>query len=124
MENAIEVARWVKSLNGKQTKCFESDWKPSHVEFEEVVAESAREVIDESVRIVKEGSGKTVVFVHSKKSGREIVKRLKKVNIRSAFHNASVSKAARKKIEDQFNSGGLDVLVSTSTLGAGVNLAV
>jgi replicative superfamily II helicase len=40
------------------------------------------------------------------------------------FHNASLSAAKRRKIEEVFGdaNSGLNVLVSTSTLGAGVNL--
>ena len=68
---------------------------------------------------------KTIVFVHSKHTGREIMKRLRRLKIKSAFHNASVSGPVRRKIEEAFNKrmSGLNVLISTSTLGAGVNLA-
>ena len=39
-----------------------------------------------------------------------------------AFHNADLSWGFRKLIEDEYNAGHLRALVSTSTLGEGVNL--
>jgi helicase len=125
MDNAVEVAKWVKSLNGKVTKCFTSTWSPSKVVLEEVVAESKSAMIDEAIELAGKG-GKTVIFVHSKQVGRDIVKKLKARKVKSAFHNASLSKEKRSVIESLFRSpdSGLDIIVSTSTLGAGVNLAV
>jgi helicase len=40
-----------------------------------------------------------------------------------AFHNADVPRALRALVERHFNDGAIRVLVSTSTLGQGVNLA-
>ena len=65
-----------------------------------------------------------MVFVHSTITGAAIAKRLKSEGVRAAFHNASLAPAKRKKIEETFNSpdSGLNILVSTSTLSAGVNI--
>ena len=126
MGNSMEVARWVKSLNGKPTKNVTSNWKPTEVRTQFVVAEGYNEKVEEAVKIASNSVGKkTIVFVHSKVTGADILKRLRSMGVRSAFHNASVTVGKRKKIEDAFgdSSSGLDVLVSTSTLGAGVNLS-
>lgn len=126
MGNAMELAKWVKSLNGKQTKCIVSSWRPSRIEMDYLPVSSNQEKVEEAVRLAAEPSGKTIVFVHSKVTGKEIVKRLRCMKIRASFHNASVRPAMRAKIEAAFSDkmSGLNVLVSTSTLGAGVNLAV
>jgi superfamily II helicase len=83
-----------------------------------------QEKVDEAVRLAAEPAGKTIVFVHSKITGKEIIKRLRSMGIRALFHNASVRPAIRAKMEAAFNDkmSGLNVLVSTSTLGAGVNV--
>ena len=69
---------------------------------------------------------KLVVFVHSKVTGNKIIKSIvsSKLPIKCAFHNSSLSKNKRKEIEQKFKdpNSGLNVLVSTSTLSAGVNL--
>ena len=124
MDNAIEVAKWVKSLNGKPTKCFTSDWRPNEVSVEEFPEKGWEDMIDRTVERASCDSGKTIVFVHSKAVGKTVVKRLRKEGIKTAFHNASVKRGMREKIERLFDdpSSGLDVLVSTSTLGAGVNI--
>lgn len=126
MSNAMELARWIKSLNNKPTKCITSSWKPTEtitkIEVEdgyEAKVVRALEIINKSI------DKKVIVFVHSKVAGNDILKRLKMLKIRTAFHNASLSHTRRKKIEQVFGDkySGLNVLVSTSTLGSGVNLA-
>jgi replicative superfamily II helicase len=125
MSNAKEIAKWVKQLNGKQTKFIHSDWRPNKVDIGiRPVEDGYLSKIDEAISIASEdGSKKTIVFVHSKKVGAEIVKGLRKKGVRCAFHNASLPQAKRKKIENLFNSNsGMNVIVATSTLSAGVNL--
>jgi len=125
MANAKELAQWVKSLNGKGTKCIVSSWRPSRIRIDYEVVEDTEEKVVKAVKLAAESSRmKTVVFVHSKIVGGDIVKRLKSAGVKAAFHNASVSPGRRRKIEQVFNDkmSGLNVLVSTSTLGAGVNV--
>lgn len=124
MDNAIDMAKWVKSLNGKKTKCFTSDWRPNPVEIVEYPVDGWNEMMDKVVERAKEDLGKTIVFVHSKRFGKDLAKKMKKNGIKTAFHNASVKGKTRDKIEKLFNDrySGLDVIISTSTLGAGVNI--
>jgi replicative superfamily II helicase len=124
MDNAMEVARWVKSLNGKPTKYFTSDWRPNEVEVLEFPEGGWEDMIDRTVERAVGGSGKTIVFVHSKTVGKTVVKKLRKAGVKTAFHNASVRRGMRERMERMFDDpdSGLDVLVSTSTLGAGVNI--
>jgi len=124
--NARELAKWLKSLNGKATKCFVSDWRPVKVEAKiHVVNDGYQPKIDQAVELGLEGSGKTIIFVHSKLVGVEICKRLKAARVRCGFHNASVPYGRRSRMEAEFASpcSGLDILVSTSTLASGVNLS-
>ena len=123
--NAKELACWLKKLNGKPTKYFTSDWRPTKITTElHIVEDGYDEKTEKAVELAAESEGKTIVFVHSKITGREICKRLRTSGVRSAFHNASLSFGLRNKIEAAFSKqdSGLNVLVSTSTLGAGVNL--
>lgn len=124
MSNTQEIAKWVKSLNGKVTKCIESSWRPTKINMEYYEVNGRFDMIDTAVDMAAESSGKTIVFVHSKVVGNEIKKALKKKKLRCAFHNASLKSEVRKKVERAFNSSlsGLDVLISTSTLSAGVNI--
>ena len=124
MSNATDMARWVKSLNGKPTKCITSSWRPTEVKLEYHLVDSYAEKVDKAVELAEQSSvQKTLVFVHSKVTGSELVKRLRAKGVRSVFHNASLSGAKRRKIESVFNesTSGLNVVISTSTLGAGVN---
>jgi len=126
MGNAMELAKWLKSLNGKATKCVTSSWRPVKVETEyHAVANDHK--VEKAVELVGRDTGfKTIVFTHSKLTGALLVKSFRAKGIRSLFHNASLTVSKRRAIEERFNDrmSGMNVLVSTSTLGAGVNLAV
>ena len=125
MGNAKEISAWVKSLNGKETKCISSNWRPFKVDYRIYSESTVGGRMDKAVELVEQNRFvKTLLFVHSKKIGSELVKRLRENGIRSVFHNASVKPHLREKMEKEFNDpfSGLDVLVSTGTLGAGVNI--
>jgi len=124
MGNALDLAKWVKSLNGKQTKCIVSDWRPTKLKREYHVVDSYEEKMDKAVELAKQAiNSKALIFVHSKVTGKELVQRLRNNHIRALFHNASLSKHKRMMLEEVFNDpcSGMNVLISTSTLGAGVN---
>ncbi|MHC4537231.1 MAG: DEAD/DEAH box helicase [Planctomycetota bacterium] len=129
--NGMEVARWIKSLNNKPTKFIESDWRPndlsiSYHEIDDSDGESEQNKIAKAIELAsqKRLNEKVIIFVHSKVLGAKLVNALNGKFIRSAFHNASVSSKRKAEIEEQFNDpySGLDVVVATSTLAAGVNL--
>jgi replicative superfamily II helicase len=131
MGNAKEIAKWVKTLNGKETKSIQSSWRPSKIEINyHTFDDSGRDSEDKKIQAVidlveqKRFGEKLIVFVHSKNTGVKIVKHLSKKKVKTVFHNASVSAGRRKSIEKMFGDpySGLDVLVSTSTLSSGVNL--
>jgi replicative superfamily II helicase len=127
MGNAQDVAKWVKSLNGKDTICAKSSWRPVKVEMEYHAVSDLEEKMNKVVELAKESVGaKTVVFVHSKIVGANITKMLRASGTRAVFHNASVPATKRRKMEDRFNDrmSGLNILVSTSTLSAGVNIGL
>lgn len=131
MSNAKKVAQWIKSLNNKQTKCISSDWRPvkirfNYYSFEDVGYKSEKNKIAKAIEVIgdKIFGEKIILFVHSKKTGAEIAKTLRRKGVACAFHNASLSLAMREKIENSFNDpySGLDIMVSTSTLSSGVNI--
>jgi helicase len=123
MGNAMDVAKWVKRLNGKPTKCVRSSWRPTgmNLSFHEVERD---EEVEKAVGMAVAFRGKTIVFVHSKRIGHSIASGLAAKGIRCGFHNASVPRGRRARMESEFDnpSSGFNVLVSTSTLGAGVNI--
>lgn len=123
--NAREFSSWIKSLNGKQTKCISSNWRPIDVEYKIHPVSSYRDKLKTAIELaLEEKDVKTLLFVQSKKTGSALVDELRKNGVRSVFHNASVKPGIRKKMEEEFNNpfSGLNIMVSTGTLGAGVNV--
>lgn len=125
MSNVKQLTDWVKKLNGKKSLWFNTKWKPAKrvtklFEFPENWREKIEAVTEKSINC----NGKTIVFVHSKKLGKEIAKEIYNRGYNCAFHHSGLMKARRKKIEKAFNDeySGLNIIVSTSTLSSGVNI--
>jgi replicative superfamily II helicase len=130
MDNTMEMAKWLKSLNGKCTKCIKSDWRPCKITVRYHTYDDSNDVDNERLQAVMklvEGRGgyeKIIIFVHSKRIGKSICERIRKSGIRCAFHNASLPAKVKEEIETAFNDSfsDLNIIVSTSTLAAGVNI--
>ena len=76
-------------------------------------------------RIAASG-GKCIAYVNSREQSMKLTrmlrKRLPELACRVAFYNAGLSKADRKRIENAFRVGELQVIVSTSAFGEGIDI--
>ena len=132
MSNSSEVAAWVKSLNGKPTYCVSSDWRPVKLNKKWVGVDKAsnrweteESMIDAALDIVQKNlDDKILLFVHSKRIGKNITEALLKRDIRAAFYHSGLNPDQRKILGDQFKNrlSSLNVLITTSALAQGVNL--
>jgi helicase len=132
MSNASEIASWLKSLNGKPTYCVSSNWRPVTLNKIWIGTpkgydrwESEHNMIDAAVDVVlKNREDKTLLFVHSKRIGNNIVDALVSRDIKAAFYHSGLTPDERKILEEQFKNRlySLNVLVTTSALAQGVNL--
>lgn len=127
MSNYVEMARWLKSCNGKTTKFVNSDWRPSELVkkvdcYDDINDEYAK--IRERARKIHDDGKKMLIFVHSKQSGELICKNLKEYGVPCAFYNAGIKVNEKERMLFDFKSkySGLDVLVCTSALGMGINI--
>jgi helicase len=132
MSNAREIASWLKFLNGKPTYCVSSDWRPVKLNKKWVgVIRSSNKwktedsMIDEAIKIAKQNRlDKTLLFVHSKRIGRNIKKTLIKAGINADFYHSGLKPEERRFLGEKFQNRAYDlnVLVTTSALAQGVNL--
>jgi len=138
VKNSDEFARWVHRLNSKRTYVFESSWRPVKIRnnfippdvFGRFIGykmwlDTVAKYITDMFRDRKRGfkPGGVLIFVMTYNEGSEILNALKRAGIRAEFHNASLPLEERKKLENAFNDGELDALVSTTTLAWGCNLS-
>jgi len=124
LSNAKEVAKWIKFITQKETALAVTDWRPIEFGFKYHYVERYSEIkkVVELLRTYK--NSKTIVFVHSKITGKLICDDLKKAKIRHVYHNGSLPESKRKHIEALFSDkySTIDVIVATSTLAAGINI--
>lgn len=122
MSNAVQIAKWIKSLNNKQTFVIRSDWRPVQ-NIKNVIVYDDNNKYQKLYQLLEENCyDKIVVFVYSKVNGNELNKKLCKNGINSAFISSDLSKSKRNKILNAFKLGQINVLISTSLLSQGVNL--
>jgi helicase len=130
MPNHKEIGNWISNITGRDTYVLRSDYRPCKLnkyftpyrdkgryeEKEETKMKKALEIIKKNL------NDKFIIFVHGKKTGLAMLKKLASEGIVAKYHTADLAKADRIKIENEFrDSDSLKVLVATSTLSAGVN---
>ncbi len=132
--NCMQMATWLKSLNGKETILLESSWRPVELNIHFRKHISGREFsykekedwkIQEVIKIRKEfPDDKFLVFTHTKNTGRDLNYKFSTAGIDADFYNADLSAKNRSHIEKSFRdkSKGLSTLLSTSSLAYGMNL--
>ena len=119
-------------MNGKPTYCVSSDWRP--VKLNKIWLgvrksgdrwQTEQDMADEAVRICKKhNEDKTLLFVHSKRIGRNITDTLNKKGIKAGFYHSGLKPEERRFLGEQFQNRlyDMNVLVTTSALAQGVNL--
>lgn len=125
MGNVKDLAKWVKVLNGKKTFFVDSDWRPTKLKKEIVCCENGKENFDFIKKTIDENyDDKILIFVHSKKTGRDLYEKLKTEGIKSCFYCSDIPFEKRKEILDDFRSsnGYIRVLIGTNALSMGVSL--
>lgn len=130
LPNTAEVQQWLTSLNGMQTVAVDLPWRPIELRTHWLPYEhsGSSRVKDERFDSVREivlrhrEKGGTIVFVHTKRMGREMRGMLERAGVACKFHSGELDREARRGIEARFRSGELRVLISTSTLAWGCNL--
>jgi replicative superfamily II helicase len=131
MPNVDELGKWATVLNGKKTLVLKSTWRPVTLNVHAVPyyskrywdAEAEKETL--TLDLIKEHApDKFLVFVHAKRSGYALLRRLRDDGITADFHSADLNLDDRLRIESEFKDreNGIRVLVSTSTTAWGVNL--
>lgn len=131
LPNISEVGEWISRITKRKTNIINSTFRPvklslhfptyrsisqSYDDNEESKVTRAMQIIDSFPQ------DKFIVFVHSKRTGDMMIKRLNARNILCDFHNGDLGLAQRLKVESRFVSGDLKILVATSSLAWGVDL--
>ena len=131
LPNVNDFARWVHGLNGKPTYTLNSPWRPVPLTWHIIPVRgsyySARRNVmyDRAVKLIKRfEQDKFLIFVHEKKTGFALKKKLKSKGVMAEFHRADLGLKDRTDIESSFleKDGDLRVLIATSTLAYGNNL--
>ncbi len=125
MSNCKEIAKWIKNLNEKSTNFVLSSWRPTELKKDVLICNNIKDYVDTIKKLVKDDVfEKTIVFVHSKKIGEEISKKLKYSGIKNVFYNAGLKSSVKDDILMDFESSYTDMnlIIATNSLSMGLNL--
>ena len=125
MPNTLEIAKWIKQLNGKRTQYLDSKWRPNKIHKEILSIKNTFDLQEQILdQIVSNPGEKVLIFVHSKKIGEMINKYLKEKKIKSAFFNSGIKPELKERMLNSFSDdkSSLNILIATSALEMGINL--
>lgn len=132
MPNVDEIAQWLSSITGKDTYLLNSNYRPCplNVHYEKcyddvyTYEDREREKISAAIKILESyPDDKTLLFVHTKKTGEMLYKELQRMKLKCEYHNADLDKKKRRDVETRFKTDPeLKYVVATSTLAWGCNL--
>lgn len=122
MSNYREIAKWLKSCNGKSTYYVNSSWRPTKLEKSVIVAEGFEEQSSRLKEALCEDEQSSLVFVHSKSTGERLLKFLKGNGVRCAFYHAGLRKSVRTKMLGDFRHGAFNTMICTSSLSMGISI--
>lgn len=136
MPNVDEVSGWLSRLNGMDTHLMVSDYRPTKLNVHyERYSDDSRNYDDTEAQKVAAAMAivdyfkedKFLVFAHTKRTGELMKIALHRRGEPADFYNADLDKETRIRLSSEFNtpvsSGGKRVIVATSGLAWGTNLA-
>ncbi len=81
---------------------------------------------DDYLAHIVAGGGKCVIYVNSREQSVGVARRLRRrvpqLALQIGFYNAALSRAERRRIEELFRQGQIQVLVATSAFGEGIDI--
>jgi replicative superfamily II helicase len=136
MPNVKELGEWLTVLNTKQSVVIHCNWRPVELQlhFKEHPlltkanrwpdywgTQDAKKEMAIDIAMQKPDE-MFLIFAHDKATGRDLIKKFKKVGESVVFHNADLEKEKRKELEANFRNRKQRIMISTSTTAFGLNL--
>ena len=72
--------------------------------------------------LIKKNNCKTIIYCKTKKETEKISDRLNKKNLTTAFYHGDMNTKHRTKVQDDFTSGAIDIIVATIAFGMGIDI--
>lgn len=133
MPNVDELGAWLTKLNGKPSRVIRSAWRPTKLtvhwptyyartgtgSYQQNETSKRKRAIE---LLQQHPDDKWIVFVHSKKAGRELHAELLRERESVEFHNADLDRDSRLGLERRFRYEDLRIVIATSTLAWGINM--
>jgi helicase len=119
--NRHELADWLEGLE------YYSNWRPIPLSWKVVRYKKAQDKPDLLVREIKRNlaeGGKSLVFVQSRRRAENLACFLQETGLQAQHHHAGLNHQNRHRVEQEFRSNQLEVLIATATLEMGLNLPV
>jgi len=131
MPNVAEIAEWVSySLTGRDTYLLQSEYRPCPLDIHWETYEHKKyynynedSKIKKCLEIIEEhDEDHFLVFAHTKTTGLKMKKHFEENGVPCEFHSADLTREKREKIELNFRTKKLRVLIATSGLAWGINM--
>jgi superfamily II helicase len=135
MPNVDELAKWLTSLNNKKSELINSSYRPIQLDvhyepyddygkYQTVEGNKIQRTVE--ITLKKYALGEQVlIFVHSKKTGRELMNVFLNQGIKKSeieYHYSDLSVKDRNEISRKTKTKEIKILIATSGLAWGINI--
>jgi helicase len=111
---------WIENITKKHLEIILSDYRPVPVKYDIMYVDNRDDALINLIDKYK--NEKFIVFCMTFNQIKKVSQLLKSYNIKYDTHNSKISKQKREEVIEKFKNGEIQVIVSTTTLSAGVNL--
>ena len=117
---------WITGITGRATKIISSSWRPTVLNKHLISYEGKSwEFMPKFYKLKKiledYPKDKFIVFCPSRGESVKVCEYLQNNGESIEYHNASLNRTERKKIENDFKNGNLRIIAATPTLSLGIN---
>jgi len=107
-----------RKLNFRNENLFRKSFERKNLSY---VVLREDDKIQRMLKVISNVPGTGVVYVRTRKRTREVSDLLNRNNIKSGYYHGGMAGAERTKIQDQWMSGELRIVVATNAFGMGID---
>jgi ATP-dependent DNA helicase RecQ len=112
----------VTILNFNDSHRFIYGFNRSNLKYKVVNAKSISDKFQKATSIVRQSiSGSTIIYCGSRKNVEKFTSHLKSERLKAVYYHAGLSDEERKKVQDDFLSDRINVIVATNAFGMGID---
>ncbi len=111
----------IQQLGLERPETFVSGFDRPNLRIEVVHTEKEKQKIARIKRLAESHEGSGIIYASTRKAVEHVGRELKRVGLRVTTYHAGMSDATRVRAQEEFMSGGTQMIVATNAFGMGID---